>query len=523
MATTGPWPSQAPYPKHHFSQFFEASARRVPDKPALIDIDEKPYTYGRLWDASRRLARFLQREAGVAKGETVAICAPNCPEYAVALHGSLLAGAKVTTLNPLYREREVEQQLDDADAVVVFAAKALMPTAQEAKQHLPNVRRVYEIEQLWELAASQPPDPAPVAIDPEQDIAVLPYSSGTTGLPKGVMLTHYNLTSNLRQMHATELVRGDSVLLAFLPFYHIYGLMVLLNASLAEGATALVMPRFDPDQTLYLLEKYAVSDFFVVPPALLALSHHPKLDQHDLSALQMIMSGAAPLPPEIGELAAKRFGCTMLQGYGMTEASPLTNVNPRDSVKPLAVGPAVPDTLEKVVDLETGEELPVGETGELLIAGPQVMQGYWKNPDATAETIRVEGQTRWLRSGDITRMDEDGYVYILDRAKEMIKYKGYQVAPAELEGIVMEHPAVLDAAVIPKQDYEAGEVPKAFVVLKEGQDAGAEELMRFVAERVAPYKKLRELEFVASIPKTASGKILRRELIEQERAKHRTP
>jgi len=516
MAASSPWPSQAPYPKQHFSQLFEAAAQRYPDKPALIDIDEQPYTYGRLWDAAKRLARFLQREAGVTKGETVAISSPNCPEYAVALHGSLLAGAKVTTLNPLYREREVEHQLDDAEAVVVFVAKALLPTVEEAKQRLPNVRRVYEIEALWDLVADQPPEPEPVAVDPEEDIAALPYSSGTTGLPKGVMLTHYNLSSNIRQMRATGLVRQDSVLLAFLPFYHIYGLMVIMNGCLAEGATCLVMPRFDPDKTLYLIEKYRVSDFFVVPPALLALTHHPKLAQHDLSSLRFILSGAAPLPPEVGELAAQRFGCTMLQGYGMTETSPLTNTNPLDAVKPLSVGPAVPDTLEKIVDLETGEELPIGETGELLISGPQVMQGYWKNPEATAETIRPDG---WLRSGDIARMDEDGYVYILDRAKEMIKYKAYQVAPAELEGVVMEHPAVLDAAVIPKPDYEAGEVPKGFVVLKEGQQADAEELMRFVAERVAPYKKLREIEFVASIPKTASGKILRRELIEKERAR----
>jgi len=518
MAAKSHWPSQAPYPKHHFSQLFEAAARRDPDKPALIDIDEQPYTYGRLWDASQRLARFLQREAGVAKGETVAVSSPNCPEYAVVLHGALLAGAKVSTLNPLYREREVEHQLDDAEAVVVFVAKALLPAVQTATQHLPRVRRVYEIEALWDLVAEQTPEFEPVAVEPEVDIAALPYSSGTTGLPKGVMLTHYNLSSNIRQMSATGLVRNDSVLLAFLPFYHIYGLMVILNGCLAEGATCLVMPRFDPDQTLYLIEKYRVSDFFVVPPALLALTHHPKLAQRDLSSLRFVLSGAAPLPPEIGELAAQRFGCTMLQGYGMTETSPLTNANPLDAVKPLSVGPAVPDTLEKIVDLQSGEELLAGETGELLISGPQVMRGYWKNPDATAETIRPDG---WLRSGDISRMDDDGYVYILDRAKEMIKYKAYQVAPAELEGVVMEHPAVLDAAVIPKRDYEAGEVPKGFVVLKEGQQADADELMRFVAERVAPYKKLREIEFVASIPKTASGKILRRELIEQERARSR--
>ena len=516
MIVTGPWPSQAPYPKHHFSQIFEQTAQRLPDKPALIDINEKAYTYRMLWEASRKTASLLQRECNVTKGDTIAVFAPNCPEYPAVLHGSLLAGAKVTTLNPLYREREVEHQLDDAEAVVIFAAKALMPTVEAAKANLPKVRRVYEIEQLWELIAGEPPDPEPVAIDPERDIAVLPYSSGTTGLPKGVMLSHYNLSSNIRQMNATGLVSEESILLAFLPFFHIYGLMVIMNGSLAEGATTLVMPRFDPDQTFYLIEKYRVTDFFVVPPALLLLSHHPKLDQHDHSSLRFVLSGAAPLPPEVAELGAQRFGCTMLQGYGMTETSPLTNTNPLDAIKPASVGPPVPDTQEKIVDLESGEELPVGETGELLISGPQVMLGYWKSPDATAETIRPDG---WLRSGDIARMDEDGYLYIVDRAKEMIKYKGYQVAPAELEGVVMEHPAVLDAAVIPKANFEAGEVPKAFVVLKPGQQATADDIMLFVAERVAPYKKLRELEFVQSIPKTLSGKILRRDLIAQERAK----
>ena len=510
-----PWPSQAPYPKHHFSKLFKETAARLPDKPALIDIDETPYTFGELWQASRKMARFLQDEANIVRGDTVAIYAPNSPQYAVALHGALLAGAKVTTLNPLYREREVEHQLDDADAVVVFAAKAMLPTVEAVAGHLSKLRKTYALDDAISISASSG-EPALVETDPERDIAVLPYSSGTTGLPKGVMLSHYNLTSNIRQMRATGMVGEDAVLIAFLPFYHIYGLMVLLNATLAQGATCLVMPRFDPDLTLKFIEKYRVSEFFVVPPALLALSHHPKLKEHDLSSLRFILSGAAPLPAEIAALAAERFGCPMIQGYGMTETSPLTNCIPLGAAREGSVGPAVPDTLEKVVDPETFEELPVGEVGELLISGPQVMQGYWKNPDATAETIRPDG---WLRSGDIARMDEEAYVYIVDRAKEMIKYKGYQVAPAELESLVMEHPAVLDAAVIPKRDFESGEIPKAFVVLKPGQDAQPDDIMAFVAERVAPYKKLRELEFVASIPKTASGKILRRELIEQERTK----
>ena len=511
-----PWPSQAPYEKHHFSDLLKRTAERLPDKTAFIGGDESLYTFGQIWDAAQRTARMLQDDAGVKKGETTAILAPNCPEYAVALHGSLLTGAKVTTLNPLYKEREVQHQLDDADAVVVFVSKLFAPVLAAVRDDLPKVRKVYEIEDIWNLASGHKPDPDPVEIDPEKDIAVLPYSSGTTGLPKGVMLTHYNLTSNLKQLMATGLIDEHSVLLAFLPFFHIYGLMVLLNSSLESGATCLVMPRFDPDQTLAFIEKYKVTDFFVVPPALLALTHHPKLGEADLSSLRFIFSGAAPLPPEVATMAAERFGCPVFQGYGMTETSPLTNTVPIDAPKDNSVGPAVADTEEKIVNLETGDELPAGEIGELLIRGPQVMQGYWKNPDATAETILDDG---WLRSGDLCYMDGDGYLFIVDRIKEMIKYKGYQVAPAELEGVIMEHPAVLDAAVIPKRDFEAGEVPKAFVVLKPGQEASAEDIMAFVAEQVAPYKKLRELEFAESIPKSAAGKILRRELIEQERAK----
>jgi acyl-CoA synthetase (AMP-forming)/AMP-acid ligase II len=511
-----PWPSQAPYEQHHFSDLLKHTAERLPDKTAFISGDESKYTFSQIWDATQRTARMLQDEVNLKKGETTAILAPNCPEYAVALHGSLLTGAKVTTLNPLYKEREVQHQLDDADAVVVFVSKLFAPIMEAIKDDLPNVRKVYEIEDLWELASAHEPTPDPVEVDPMNDVAVLPYSSGTTGLPKGVMLTHHNLTSNLKQMMATGLTNEDSVLLAFLPFFHIYGLTVLLNATLVTGSTCLVMPRFDPEQTLAFIEKYKVTDFFVVPPALLALAHHPKLGETDLSSLRFILSGAAPLPPEVAAMAAERFGCPMIQGYGMTETSPLTNTVPIDAPKDGSVGPAVPDTEEKVVDMSTGDEMATGEVGELLIRGPQVMQGYWKNPESTAETLIGDG---WLRSGDLGYMDEDGYVFIVDRIKEMIKYKGYQVAPAELEGVVMEHPAVRDAAVIPKRDFEAGEVPKAFVVLQEGQEATAADIMAFVADRVAPYKKLRDLEFVEAVPKSASGKILRRELIEQERAK----
>jgi acyl-CoA synthetase (AMP-forming)/AMP-acid ligase II len=428
----------------------------------------------------------------------------------------LLAGATVTTLNPLYREREVEFQLGDAGAQAVFTLAALKPVVEEARANLPGLGEVFELEQIWDLAASAKGDPAPVAIDPHNDVAVLPYSSGTTGLPKGVMLTHQNLTANIRQTLATRLMTESDVTLDILPFYHIYGMAVLLNGGLAEGITQVIMPRFDPIAALDLTQRHRVTAWFFVPPAVLAIANMPHLGDYDVSSVRLLVSGAAPLPAEVGrQAAAKLPGCTVLQAYGMTEASPVTNVNPIDSPRESTVGPPVSDTLQKVVSLDNDEELPPGEVGELLVYGPQVMRGYWNKPDATAETITPEG---WLRTGDIVTADPDGYIRIHDRKKEMIKYKGYQVAPAELEALLMEHPDVRDAAVIPKADHEAGEVPKAFVVLRDPA-ASLDAIVKSVAERVAPYKKIRHIEAVEAIPKNPSGKILRRELIEKERAR----
>jgi acyl-CoA synthetase (AMP-forming)/AMP-acid ligase II len=517
MPISGPWPSQAPYPEHHLSDIVRYSAEKYGDKAALIGPDEKAYTFRQVWDASRKVARMLQ-DAGVGKRQAVGILAPNCAEYAPALHGILLAGAIATTLNPLYREREIAHQLHDAEAVACFAARPLVPLVGAARHDVPSLRHIYVLDDVWEMAAEAKGEPEPVELDYEKDIAVLPYSSGTTGLPKGVMLTHHNLTSNLRQLMATGLVRaGETVLLDFLPFYHIYGLSLLLNQGLYAGTTQVILPRFDAEAALRLIERYGVSDLYVVPPPLLTLVHFPGAERFDTSSLRYIHSGAAPLPPEVGIQAERRYRCPVLQGYGLTETSPTTNSNPLDRAKMTSVGPPIADTLEKIVDIESGEELPVGEVGELLVQGPQVMGGYWRRPDATAETMTEDG---WLRTGDIARMDEDGYVYILDRKKEMIKYKGYQVAPAELEAVLMEHPDVRDAAVVPQPHFESGERPKAFVVLHEGARLSEGALIQFVSERVAPYKKVREVEFIEAIPKSPSGKILRRELIERERARH---
>lgn len=516
MIHESPWPSLGTYAPLTVPQMVEATVRRLPDKPALVAGDGASYTYSDWWTAVRGLARTLQDD-GIAPGDMIGIFAPNSVEYAVALHAGLLIGATITTLNPLYREREVEHQLNDSGAKLVFTLSALKPLVEETKQHLPKLARVVELESVWDMARSAKGEPAPVQVDPLTHVAVLPYSSGTTGLPKGVMLTHQNLTANIRQTMALEMTTENAVVLDFLPFYHIYGMMVLLNCGLVAGATQVILPRFDPEAALHLIQQHRVSDLYVVPPVLLAMvGQQPKLSSFDLSSLRFIMSGAAPLPPEVGRQAQQLLKCTVMQGYGMTESSPITNVNPLSNPREGTVGPPVADTREKIVSLDTGDVMPPGEIGELLVYGPQVMQGYWGRPDATAETITPDG---WLRTGDIASADADGYVRIHDRKKEMIKYKGYQVAPAELEGLLMEHPAVRDAAVIPKADAEAGEVPKAFVVPHDPASIDLDGVLAFVADKVAPYKKIRHIEIVEAIPKNPSGKILRRQLIEQERAK----
>ncbi len=515
MLFHSPWLSLEPYPAVSLTQFLEPSAVRFRDKPAFISAEGQVYTFGRTWEAAKRLGRLLQ-DRGVEKGDRVAILSANSPEYFVAFYAALFAGATVTTLNPLYKEREVIHQLEDCGAKAIFAMTPLLPVANAAKEHLPGLQQVLAIEDVWSLSAEAPPELRPVALDPKVDLAALPYSSGTTGLPKGVMLSHYNLVSNVRQLGTIGLTSSYSVLLDFLPFFHIYGMTVLMASGFAIGATQVVMARFDPTLCLDLIQRHKVTNLFAVPPALLALAHFADIGKYDKSTLQFIMSGAAPLPPEVARAAAKAMGCTVLQGYGMTETSPVTNVNPLNRIKDATVGPPVADTIQKVVSLDDGRELGAGEVGELMVYGPQVMLGYWQRPEETAETLPEPG---WIRTGDIVQCDDEGYVTILDRKKEMIKYKGYQIAPAELEALLLEHPAVMDSAVIPKRDRDSGEIPKAFVLLHPDQKATAEELMRFVEERVAPYKKVREVEFVDAIPKSAAGKILRRELIEQERAK----
>ena len=504
-------------PLHDF--VFE-HADRWPDKPALIDgPTDRTITYGQLRRAVTRVAAGLAAR-GFGKGDVFAIYSPNLPEYAVAFHGVSTAGGVVTTMNPLYTANEVQRQLKDSGAKFLLTIPQFIEKAQQAVAGT-AVKEVFvfgEADGATPFAALMADgEPPAVDLDPENDLVALPYSSGTTGLPKGVMLTHHNLVSNLSQAQAVENVSDKEVLIGILPFYHIYGMVVIMNSAIRNGATIVTMPRFDIEQFLALLQKHGVTMGYLVPPIVLALAKHPLVDNYDLSKLQNVMCGAAPLPETVATAAATRNDIVVRQGYGLTETSPVTHVHPhaRQPIKIASVGPAMPNTEFRIVDVATGADAASGGVGEIWIRGPQVMKGYLNNPEATRDMIDSDA---WLHTGDIGRVDEEGYLYVVDRVKELIKYKGLQVAPAEVEAAVQSHPAVADAAVIPSPDEEAGEVPKAFVVLREGATATADDIMAHVAGQLAPHKKVRKVEFIDAIPKVPSGKILRRELVERERA-----
>jgi acyl-CoA synthetase (AMP-forming)/AMP-acid ligase II len=537
---------RSPYPRIEIpptplTPFVLARARERGDKPALIDaVTGRTITYRQLDEAVRRVAAGLVAR-GLRKGDVFAIYSPNVPEYVIAFHAVSLVGGTLTTLNPLYTVDEAAHQLTDARAKYLLTVPALFDKAREAAAHA-GVAEVFvfgecegatpfaalyasegggdvAVEGTGERAGDGQEEWPRVEIDPADDVVVMPYSSGTTGLPKGVMLTHHNLIANTLQVQACELIKEADTLVCVLPLFHIYGMVVIMNVGLYEGARIVIMPRFDLEMFLRVLQDYGVTLAHVVPPIMLALAQHPLVDNYDLSKLKTLFSGAAPLSEQLARACSERLGCAIRQGYGMTETSPAIHLTPAetDPSKLGSIGQCVPNTECKIVDVETGAPLGHGQEGEICMRGPQMMKGYLNRPDATAATIDADG---WLHTGDIGYCDENSYFYIVDRLKELIKYKGMQVAPAELEGLLLTHPSVADAAVVPVPDEEAGELPKAFVVRKAGAEGvGAEELMAFVAERVAPYKKIRHLEFIEQIPKAASGKILRRLLVERDRAK----
>lgn len=507
------------------------SCRRNGSKTALIDTScndtscNRRLTFAEYGSLVESLARGLI-SAGLAPGEVVAIFLPNSWEFAITYHAATLAGGIPTLLNPSYREREIRYQLENSGAVFLVTDAPLLENVNLAG--LAGLRRVFttrhERAGCENFASLLRPTSAkfPEAIQkPQEIIAALPYSSGTTGLPKGVMLSHYNLVANVYQIvgpNAAPLT-PDEVMLCFLPLYHIYGLTVALTLSLALGSTLVLMPRFDVQKLCALLVQEDITMMPVVPPAINAFCQAVEAGIFPKDhKLRWIKCGAAPLAPELARRMTDLTGILVNQGYGMTEASPVTHVgynSPPEMNRPASIGQPLALTECRIVDViknhsEVNEVAP-GEPGELVMRGPQFMLGYWKEPQATAAVLR-DG---WYFSGDIVRTDADGFYYVLDRSKEMIKYKGFPIAPAEVEALLLEHPAVRDCGVVAKPDLAAGEIPCAFVVLREGFTACAaldKELRTFVAERLAHHKQPREVRFVETIPRTPSGKVLRREL-----------
>ena len=520
MIIKGPYPDIS-IPDTALTPFVLHRAQELGDKPALIDGPTgRTFTYKQLADAISITAHNLSAR-GFKKGDVCGILSPNCPEYGIAFHAVATLGGIVTPINPLYTRFEVGHQLRDSGARFLMTVPACAEKVLEAGQK-GSVEEVFVFGSLpgatsFDELLIDNGRAEQVEIDPREDLITLPYSSGTTGLPKGVMLTHHNLVANLRQMEGLCYFYDTDTLIGVLPLFHIYGLVVVLNMGLYSGATVVLMPRFDLEGFLQAAQDYEVTLAHLVPPIVLALSKHPVVDNYKLPKLHTIFSGAAPLGEDLTRACMDRLGCSVRQGYGMTETSPVTHSSPAPPwpVKFGSVGVPAPNTECKIVDLETGAQLGPGERGEVCVRGPQIMRGYLNNAEATACTIDVEN---WLHTGDIGYFDEDGHFFIVDRAKELIKYKGFQVPPAELEAVLLTHPCVADAAVIPYPDDEAGEVPKGIIVLREPVEPEA--IMEFVAERVAPHKRIRHLEFVDKIPKSPSGKILRRVLVDMEKAKH---
>ncbi|AXG79513.1 AMP-binding protein [Streptomyces paludis] len=527
------------------------------DSVALIDgTNGTTTTYAQLDTAHRRLAAALV-DAGVRKGDVLALHSPNSVAYPMVFYAATRAGAAVTTIHPLVTAEELAARLRNSAARWIVTVAPLLEVARRSAELVGGIEEIFVCDRVTghrsvlDLARgplrrplrepSLTPDSSEAAtapdvvISPGEDIAALPYSAGTTGTPKGVILTHRSLATNLAQLAPFLPVRPGDRVLAVLPFFHIYGLTALLNAPLRHGATVVVLPRFDLDQFLRAIEKYRVSGLYVAPSIVLALARHPSVTQHDLSSVEYVLSAAAPLDARLAAACAARLGLPAVrQTYGLTELATGTHVVPPSAVEPPpgTVGKLLPGTEMRIVPLAgMGEGDRTGAEGEILLRGPQVMKGYLGGPEATAATAAVIDSDGWVHTGDIGRADEDGWLHVVDRVAELITHRGRRIAPAELEALLISHDAIADAAVIGvranggEREGEAadeagedqGEVPMAYIVRQPGTEAlTGEQVMTFVAEHVAPYKKVRRVEFIGSVPRAASGKILRRELRDRE-------
>lgn len=494
-------------------------AARWPEAPALTDAASgRSLRFGELADAVPRFAAGLAAR-GIGCGDVVALLAPNVPEYPLAYHGTAHAGATVSTVNVLYAHDELVFQLRDAGARLLVTVPALLGRARAAAAAagIEEVVVLGEADGATPLAALLAAGAAPprVAIDPATDVVALPYSSGTSGLPKGVCLTHRNIVANVCQTAPQRVLGPDDRLVAALPFSHIYGQTAIMNAGLRFGAEVVALARYDLDLFLRTVHERRITMAYLVPPIVAALAREPQVDRYDLSSLRFIVSGAAALPAGLAEACHARIGVRVVQGYGMTEVSSTSHMVPeRARNRPGSIGLLVPNMEARIVDLETDDDVPPGAPGELLLRGPNVTSGY-RGHAAPASAHDADG---FLRTGDVVTVDEDGWFRVVDRCKELIKVNGYQVAPAELEAVLHAHADVADCCVVGRPDDATGEAPVAVVVLAPGARATAEALAAHVAARVAPYKRLRAVALADAIPRTPSGKLVRRVLVEQLRA-----
>jgi long-chain acyl-CoA synthetase len=539
------WPADVPkkmkYPAVPLQGVLRKTAEEHPEKTALTYF-EGEITYGELDSLSDQFAAAIA-SLGVKQGDRVAIFLPNIPQFVIAYFGTLKTGAVLTAISPLHREREVEYQLSDSEAETIialdslyaivanvwqkttlknaivtsigeYASKTAILTSESEQK--PNVHSFQEL--LKEHAGAKPPK---VSINPKEDLAALQYTGGTTGTAKGAMLTHTNLVSNTVMFAAwIKGATAKETFLTALPLFHIYGMTTSMNVPIHLAAKMVMLPRFDPLTALESIQKHKVTVFCGVPTMYAVLLANPELARFDLTSIRVCISGASPLPPQVQKKFMDITGGFLAEGYGLTEASPVTHCNPVDktmrTVRLGSIGLPLPDTDAKIFDIETGKKaLELGETGELAVKGPQVMRGYWKRPEETALVLR----NGWLLTGDIAKIDRDGYFYITDRKKDLIKYKDYSVYPREIEDVIYEHSAVKLCAVVGKPDPVVGEISKAFIVLKDGTRATEAEIMAFVNEKVAPYKAIREVEFRKELPLSSVGKVLRRALQEEEKRK----
>jgi long-chain acyl-CoA synthetase len=536
-------PPNIEYPRIPLYQVLDDTAREFPSLDAVI-FQGRGIKYRELAGWTRDLASGLH-QIGVKRGQRVAIMLPNCPQYIVAYYAILKLGGVVVNVNPMYVERELEFQLNDAGAQTILAARDLLPRLEAVKGKTPLKTVILtdpdehvgkegsmgqrksagtealEYADLLKKGKSQ--GPPILSIDPDE-VALLQYTGGTTGFSKGAMLTHYNLVSDVVQCVSWNVgaQKGEERMLAVLPFFHVYGMTVTMNEAIYLAATIILLPRFQVDDCLEAINKYQPTRFPGVPTMYIGIINHPRVKEYNISSIKVCSSGSAPLPVEALRRFEELTGGKISEGYGLTEASPVTHANPFSGKRKVgSIGLPRPDTDAKVVDLETGEkDLPPGEEGELCIRGPQVMKGYWNRPEETAKTLR----NGWLYTGDIAKMDEEGYFYIVDRKKDMIICGGFNVYPREVEEALYLNPKILEAAVLGVPDPYRGETVKAFVVLKPGEKPTAEEIIEFCRQNLARFKVPAQVEFRKELPKSHVGKVLRKVLREEEeknRSSHR--